>query len=326
MRNFTKLFGLGLVGLAMTFATAAQASPSTLNERITVTDKYVLLGDLFENAGEKADKAVAYSPRPGKSTTFEARWLYKVARSYQLDWRPHSLNVRAVVIRDSNVIYRPQIEEELLTALLDQGAPKNSVVQINNRTLKIHVNADQAPSLEVEEIYFDKRSRRFSAIIAAPAGDPSAQRFRVAGRTHGVQEIPVPTRRILKGEIIGESDVEWLKVRLDRMDSNTAVSMDQIIGMTPKRALREGIAFRIRDVQRPIAVSKRSLVTLILKTPLMTMTAKGKALDNGAKGETIRVINSKSKTIVEAVVIGPGQATVTPNTAKASKVRRLAMN
>ncbi|MCW9033388.1 MAG: flagellar basal body P-ring formation chaperone FlgA [Alphaproteobacteria bacterium] len=327
MRYLTKTLSFGLVGLVMTLASVAQVNSAVLNERIKVTDKYILLGDLFDNAGEKADKAVAYSPRPGKSTVFEARWLYKVARSYKLEWRPEDINVRAVVVRDSNVIYRAQVEEELLNAILEQGAPKSSVVQINNRTLKIHVNADQAPSVEVEEIQYDKKSRRFTAIIAAPAGDPSAQRFRVSGRTHAVQEIPVPAHRIRKGEIISENDIQWIKVRLDRLDSNTVVSLDQVLGMTPKRALREGVSFRVRDVQRPIAVTKRSLVTLILQTPLMTMTAKGKSLDNGAKGETIRVVNTKSKAIVEAVVIGPGQASVTSNSAtNSAKIRRLAMN
>jgi flagella basal body P-ring formation protein FlgA len=338
MKKLTQILGLGLVAFTMNAtvttldAQAAQGAPSkvesrmaALNERISVSDQYILLGDLFDNAGEQAGKAVAYAPRPGRKAVFEARWLYKVARAYKLNWRPMDANVRAIVVRDSNVIYRTQVEEEIIAALADHGAPADIMIDLNNRSFKIHVSANKAPTVEVEEIQYDARSRRFSAILAAPAGDPSAQRYRLSGRVHPVQEIPVPARRISKGDIIGEKDIKWVKVRTDRIDQTAVVNMDQLVGMTPTRVLSEGINIRSRDVRRPLEVTKRSMVTLVLQTPLMTMTAKGVSLDNGAKGEVIRVTNSKTKAIVEAVVIGQGRAAVTADTIRTNTAQRIAL-
>jgi len=63
-------------------------------------------------------------------------------------------------------------------------------------------------------------------------------------------------------------------------------------------------------VQQPILVPKGSLVTIVLQIPKMTLTAQGKALDNGSDGDTIRITNSQSKKVIEAEVTGPGKVVV----------------
>jgi flagella basal body P-ring formation protein FlgA len=66
-------------------------------------------------------------------------------------------------------------------------------------------------------------------------------------------------------------------------------------------------------IQRPILVAKGSLVTIILRTPKMTLTAQGKALDNGADGDTVRITNSQSKKVIEAEVTGTARVAVVPS-------------
>ena len=43
----------------------------------------------------------------------------------------------------------------------------------------------------------------------------------------------------------------------------------------------------------------------------MVLTTSGRALDSGAKGDTIRVLNTKSNSIIEARVEGGNLVTVT---------------
>jgi len=43
-----------------------------------------------------------------------------------------------------------------------------------------------------------------------------------------------------------------------------------------------------------------------IETPYITVTAQGKAQQDGAEGETVRVINTQSNRVVEGVVTGPG--------------------
>lgn len=325
----TVTFAIAVVALALGAALAAGsaaaksgAAPASvqqntkvlLRESVEVEASLVKLGDLFSNAGVNAEVEVAYAPEPGKRAVFDAHWLYRVARSYQLPWRPLSEHVRSVVTRRSVVIDQREIEEMILDALVVKGADANSELDMNNRLMRLHVPADAAEAVRVEETSFDPRSRRFHAIIAAPSGKGALKRIRVRGRLFATVEVPVLNRRVLAGEVISAKDIRWLKLRASRMQTNTVTSDGELVGHTPKRGLRAGYPVLASAVRRPILVPKGSLVTMLLRTPQMLLTAQGKALENGSDGDVIRISNSQSKTVIEAEVIGDGKVAVRPST------------
>ena len=80
---------------------------------------------------------------------------------------------------------------------------------------------------------------------------------------------------------------------------------------------------RAGDFRKPIVVTKNSLVTMVVQTPYMLLTAQGRAIQDGAMGDAIRVMNTFSKVTVDAVVEGPSRVLVkTPLAAQtASSVR-----
>jgi flagella basal body P-ring formation protein FlgA len=140
---------------------------------------------------------------------------------------------------------------------------------------------------------------------------------RVAGRIHRVSGGPVLARRVMRGEIISERDIEWLQLRSGRIPHNTVLDADALIGLSPKRTLRAGAPVRMSEVQQPVLVSKGAHVTLGLETPSRTVTARGRALEDGARGDTIRVTNAQSHTVVEGEVTGAGTVAVSPSGAMA---------
>ncbi len=56
---------------------------------------------------------------------------------------------------------------------------------------------------------------------------------------------------------------------------------------------------------------RRGLVTILYRHPRMTLTAKGRAMEDGSDGEVIRIANTKSNTVIEAVVVGAHTVAVT---------------
>lgn len=287
------------------------AAQVALKDSSRLDGKIIYLGDLFSNLSEtKREIAVAYTPAPGKRAVFDARWLYRVARSHKLKWRPLSRHDRIVIERTSTIINRDQIAEDVLSALLDEGADPDMEVEFGNRNLRLHVGGDELAVLGIDDAIFDARSLRFSAIIHAPAGDPAAKRVRITGRLHRTSEVPVPVRRILAGEVIRKEDLKWIKVRSRRLQRDIVHSDLDMIGMSPRRGLRTGQPIRTSAVRRPILVKKGSLVTIILNAPKMRLTAQGKANADGGEGDVIQIMNTQSKSVVEAEVIGPGRVTV----------------
>ena len=309
------VLAVALVAVAGTPSEAGEAMtpvPVMLKGSVKVTDAVVRLGDLFTGAGELADTAVAYAPHPGKRATFQSRWLYRVAVHYGLDWRPTVRDREVVVARDSLVITRSQIEDRIQAALAEKGVDADMSVELSNRLMRLHVPATATPTVAVEDLLYEPRMRRFVAVIVAPAGDPAAQRHRVTGRVQRMSEVPVLTRRMRHGEVIGETDVEWIRVRSERLQRNTVVDVGDLIGKTPRRVLRPGVVVRVSDVQRPVLVARRTLVIMVYEQAGMMLTAQGRALDDGGRGDTVRITNTRSNTIVEARVTGPGKVSVRP--------------
>ena len=311
---------IGLAGTAPVVAKApetkvpASAKKITVRTNVEVNRHLIKLDDLFTNTGDKAEIEVAYAPEPGKRAVFDARWLYRVARAYQLPWRPLSNRIRTIVTRQSDVIERREVEEILLGALLGKGADPNSEMELSNRTLRLHVPGGALGDVDVQEINYSDRTRRFSAMIASPAGNGTIKLTRVRGRLFTTREVPVLNRRVLAGEVIKNEDLKWIKVRTSRLQTNVVMSETDIVGRTPRRGLRAGYPILTSTVQRPILVPKGSLVTVVLRTPQMLLTAQGKALESGAEGDVVKINNSQSDTVIEAEVIAAGRVAVRSST------------
>jgi len=286
------------------------AGPVALNPQVLVADDIIVLGDLFMNAGKKAGKAVAYSPQPGRKTIYDAKWLYRVARYFGLDWKPASSRERIVITRDSVTVGYRDILDAIMMALSDEGAPDDLLAELSNRNMQLYLPANIFPEIAVENLVYDKRSQRFSAVIIAPASSPDAQRHRVTGKLYQMVDVPVLNRNILAGELITQDDIEWQTMRMEKISRDTITTFDGIVGMSPRRGLRSGFSIRTTEIQSPVLVKKKSLVTIVLEHEFMTLTAKGRAMQSGSMGDVISITNSQSNQIVDAEIVGPGRAVV----------------
>ena len=295
------------------------AAPVTVRAHVEVDDGVVRLGDLFTNAGEHAAQAVAYSPKPGQSQVFDARWLAKAASYYRLDWRPETHNVRTQVTRTSTVFTAADVGNAVKRALAEYRLDGDLTVELDNPLLRLHVPGKATSGVTVETIRYDRNTGRFAAIIQAPAGAPDATRMRIAGRSFRVLRIPVLAERLKRDDIISEHDVIWIDAKAERLQPDVITNIEDLVGMAPRRGLRANVPVRSADVQRPVLVKRGSTVTIRLTYGSMSLSAQGKALQSGAKGDVIQVSNSQSHQVVEAEVSGAGNVVV-------RMTRALAMN
>ena len=153
------------------------------------------------------------------------------------------------------------------------------------------------------------RSGRFAAEIIIQDTRPTV-RLPVSGRAYGVVQVPVLSRRIAPGDTITASDIDWQDVRAEQTGSDIAATDAQLIGMTPKRGVPVSQPVRLRDLQSPRLIDKGALVTITLATANLSLSVQGKALQDGGKGDVIRVVNTQSNRVVEATVAGPNLVAV----------------
>ncbi len=303
-----------LVALAVAASAWAQSNALvTLKPEAVIAGPTVHLGDLFdglENLGGIAATPVARAPTLGASVDLDAHWLSALARTYGLAWRPQSQFDRIRVERAARIVDNHEIERLLQDALRQQGGNSEITLLLDNPNQRILLPAEMEGGMTVTNLSHDPRNGRFIALLAANARGSAEVQAKITGRAIEMAEVPVLSRRMVPGEIVGEDDIEWMAVPADRIARNVVVNQVNIVGMTPRRPVRAGEQLRSGEFQAPIVVAKNNLVSVHLRTERLRLTAQGRALEDGSMGEVIRVMNTASNTVINAVVVAAGKVQV----------------
>lgn len=312
-------FGLLLGGGPQAAARSAQigqAAPVedlvTLRAVTVVEDEVVRLGDLFDGISDSAlaGTPVARAPEPGVALEIGTRWLTAVAQAHALPWQPRSRYERITLRRASQDVAPEEIEAAVRLALADQGLDGAVQLALDNPDLRLRLPSDSSGGVRITRLTLDPGTGRFLAQAVAPAaGEPKA-RLSITGRALALVEVPVLRKGLKPGEIIRERDIEWISVQANRLTRTTVVDSATLVGMSPRRPIRAQDVIRATDLQSPVMVTKNSMVIIRLQTDRMQLTAQGRALDDGAEGDVVRVMNSQTNTVISAVVVDSGAVEV----------------
>lgn len=299
-----------LFAAALLAGIAGAADAANLRSQVVVEGDVVRLGDLFENPGPRAQVAVANAPAPGRRIVFEVQWLAEVARYYQVAWRPQSRFERVVVERPGRVITPSELVTHLRPALQARGMRQDALIELAARSQDIAVSLEAPDTVEFRQLDYDINAGRFTAVIVAGAGHPSAQRAILTGRIFPTVPVPVLRRPFNAGELIRAEDVEWANVREDTVRSDAVTDPAQIIGTMPRARIRAGEPLRQGDTRAPVLVARNATVSIVLESGSMRLTVLGRAIDEGSRGQSIRVTNLQSRQTIEAIVVGPDMVAV----------------
>ena len=118
--------------------------------------------------------------------------------------------------------------------------------------------------------------------------------------------IVVPTRDILRGEVIGDSDLTFSDFTGTALAPSTVTKFEVLTGMQTRRTLRTGESLRAEDVRRPVVVTKGQTVTMVFRVPGVELSAVGRAMGEGGVGDTVTVQNPASFRMIAATITGPG--------------------
>lgn len=299
-------------------AAKTNAAPVTLRKRVTVKGEIVRLGDLFVNTRGRAEASVAYAPAPGQSAVLDAGWLAETARRHELAWRPANRRVRLVVNRASRTIERAAIARRVAALLQDRGLRGKLKVALDLRVPTVHLPVDSGDTFAIRELRHDERSGRLVAKLVAPAENP-VYSLRITGRLQKMIKVPVLTRLVRRGEIVRTGDVAMRALDQSQIPVNAVIQREDIVGQAARRSLPSGTPVRDGDLEAPTLVRRGALVTMEISTPMMRLTARGKALDNGTKGETVRIRNIQSKRVVQGTVVGLDRVRIAPSGSLAAR-------
>ena len=292
---------------------AAQGAPK-LKELVTVTSDVVRIGDLIDNAGALANVAVFRAPDLGHTGTVEVARVTEALKPHQIDGLDANGLTEMVVTRLSRVITGKDVEERIGRALAGQygfGDVRNLGIAFDREMRAMHVEASATADLLIARMSVDARNGRFDVSFELP-GSAVARRLplRFTGTATETIEAATLVRPVGRGDVIRESDVAI--ERRPKIEANgEAIGAEQVIGMSAKRPLRSGQVLRASDLMKADVIARHEVVSIVHQSPGLLLTVRGKALEAGAVGELINVLNVQSNRTVQATVHGPGQVVIT---------------
>jgi flagellar basal body P-ring formation protein FlgA len=293
---------IGSPGQCVAFANAPKGE-------VEVRQAAVRLSDVFTGINQDTDEDIAQAPMPCRQETYDVNVLTRLANKYHLDWKARSLADHVIVASGCTRISADQIATQIKQALTSKGVggeAKDSVdVAFDNHALEVDLPADQSSGFALNNFTYDSVSKYFHAdVVAQSAFGPFA--VPVSGRITVKHSVPVLAHRLEGGSVIAANDLDWIDVPEDRINPSVLTQADQLVGYQLRRDTEGGQIFHDHDVTALKLVARGKLVTLKIETDFMTLTAQGKALQDGGPGDVVRVLNLQSDRVIEGVAESDG--------------------
>jgi len=304
---------LGLAGSAVltftefVYAAAPEPRPHEvfLKPEISVSGDAIKLSDLFDNV--ISDAKVATAPPPGDEMALPARRLHNIAVAHDLIWSNSDRLGHILVKRQSQTVAVDQILPRIAGALRESGAPEEMDIQLADQNFSMEVALGAAPAFEIKNVAYDVRTGSFSIVLNFPSAGLNGVERHLQGRAFPVRTIPVLARFLDAGRIITADDIAWESVRHSQIGRTTIVDHDELVGTQTRRPLEPSRPVRQTDVEKPVVLSKDSAVTIYYQIPGMTLTVKGRAMEDGGQNETVRILNTRSTRTILARIVGPNE-------------------
>ncbi len=296
-----------ITGSSTLFINVRDAMAASLKPVSIINADVLTLGDLFDNVKRNADYVIGPAPQPGKDITLNARTLYRIAVALDLPWRPASNGDQITIRREATVIPYSQIEETLKKSLNEKGVSGRFKVSLNNGEPQMVIPSNLPENVEVSSFRHDNQKDYFQATLVAPSAENPVRKMLVSGFIDRIAVVPVLKNTLQNGDVIGRNDIELIEVPQKKVQHNAIMHADDLIGLTPRRIAYGGKFILANALEKPQLVKRGEKVSITFREGPLLLTAKGTALQSGAKGDYIRIKNAKSSRTIDAYITGSNQ-------------------
>jgi flagellar basal body P-ring formation protein FlgA len=306
-----------LLGFGIAAADAEDAPRPVLKSHATITGDVVKVGDLIENAGIIAKVPIFRAPDLGSTGTVPAEAIVQAVSQHALIGLDTAGLAEVTVTRPARTIPAKEIEEAVAQALADQyqlGPAKDVSVAFDGVLSAIYVEPSALGDPRVSRVVYDARSARFDATLDLPTGTSTRGALRLTGRARATAAVVTVAHAMERGSVLKSADVVIERRPRAEVGRDALTDIDRAIGLAARSSMQAGQIVRATDLAKPDVVQRNDLVTLTYVMPGIRLTIRGKALDAGAEGDTISVVNEQSKRTLQAVVTGPGRALISNDT------------
>jgi len=207
---------------------------------------------------------------------------------------------------NSRVLSQQEVDSAVQSYLETRLNNRNGDVEIKSITFprnKILLSGIGKVQLLVKAPPNTRFIGRTPLILRVIRGSSEIRRIWVTAEIAVYIDVPVARRPIRAMEALKATDFEFRRQDMASMPSDTITSPAELHGAVAVRPLSPGNMVRKSNIKFPFLVKRGHLVHIHARRGQLSITAIGKSLDAGRKGDLIRVVNIDSKKPVHARVV-----------------------
>lgn len=220
------------------------------------------------------------------------------------------VNSQAGVKQDYFQITAEDVGREVANQLKLQGIEQHADVSLGVGQPNVIHSADHKLELTVLALQIDPQSKRWQAQANVRANGKTEVVKPISGTYIPMIEVPVLKHQVSRNDLIEPTDIVTKVVPQRLVRKDTVTDAKQLVGQSPRMGVSPDRPIRMGEINAPQVVKKGQPVAITYTSKYMSLKTSGTALQDGAKGDLIRVKNDKSEKAVSGRVAGDGRVEV----------------
>ena len=132
----------------------------------------------------------------------------------------------------------------------------------------------------------------------------------IQASVNAYKNIIVAKSPIIRGQLIRNSDLVLQRRDITNLNGNYLTETRLVAGMVARQSIQQGQILKPYLLSRSRIIRRGDHVTILAETGSISVQMRGKALNDAFNGGRVRVLNTRSKRIVEGIAIRPGTVQV----------------
>lgn len=198
-------------------------------------------------------------------------------------------------------------EADFMAALqkefVEQGHDENLELEFFGGQTAYVFQTAQTAKIMISQLKLNDEQGKFTAMAEIFADGEPQGATTLTGKFYTLAEAYVPAVEIAKGSEITADKLKVVSMRRNRIKDMHITAADKLVGREAKKTLKPGRPVTERDIGEIVVVKKGAVVTSVYRAKGLQITAQAVALEDGAKGQSIELENSKSHKKFTAKVV-----------------------
>lgn len=298
--------------MIITEANADRPNSITIIENSWVDGKDIYLGDIasIDASNEMEGKTIGkvylcQAAKPGSKLTLNISYIKSIAKQQGISTESLIWNSpdNIVIQTRSKVASSDEIQiaaEKFVKQMVGDLSATVNIYPTNEIRAIVLPNGDV--NIKVASLSRHPINGNYSLRFTFFVDGRECEKRLIPFKAEVISEVVVASKQIEMGKVLAEDDLITASKDIG-LSSNVFCEKDKLIGKRAKRMISQDSFITSDMVEQPPIIKLGDLITIVVESASLKITAQGKAMENGIKGQVIRVINASSLRELQAQVV-----------------------